>query len=348
MARTDQLTKPEAQRRVAALFDKLADETRGYIPETGDPDEIAQQVAMAEDRLGDLSGQLARQVFDGDIEHIARQLLVEAGFELPAVEKSSFHDLLVGVARALAEQQRLFLYRLDERLLDYQPKDDLFRNRTPVAVPVPVASPTVEPAGIGPTVKEICEKYLAAKKKSWVRKTYDNRSRQLALFVEHVGPDTRVSDITPERVRAFRDGLMRLRRNHHIGAATTFVDRQTPDEEGRITAKTASLQFETTKGMLRWSKREHYLMEDPSSGLSVDMPKASKTKKARRSFVKADLEALFTSPVFQGCKGPHRRFDPGPLVLRDAYFWLPILGLYTGARLGERGFPPRPLCTRRS
>ena len=34
-------------------------------------------------------------------------------------------------------------------------------------------------------------------------------------------------------------------------------------------------------------------------------------------------------------KSVKRRFEPGDVRCKDAYFWLPILGYYTGARLGE-------------
>jgi integrase len=51
------------------------------------------------------------------------------------------------------------------------------------------------------------------------------------------------------------------------------------------------------------------------------------------------LGRLFASPIWRGCKYyPEKRYwrhEPGKAIVRDEYFWLPILALYTGARLDE-------------
>jgi integrase len=39
--------------------------------------------------------------------------------------------------------------------------------------------------------------------------------------------------------------------------------------------------------------------------------------------------------VWKGCASEARRSEPGPHIIRDARFWLPILALYQGARLEE-------------
>ena len=47
-----------------------------------------------------------------------------------------------------------------------------------------------------------------------------------------------------------------------------------------------------------------------------------------------DLQALFASPVWTGCHAYYRT-EPGPQIIRDAKFWLPLLALHHGARLEE-------------
>ncbi len=51
------------------------------------------------------------------------------------------------------------------------------------------------------------------------------------------------------------------------------------------------------------------------------------------------LGRLFVSPIWRGCKYyPEKRYcrhEPGKAIVRDEYFWLPILALYTAARLDE-------------
>ena len=65
------------------------------------------------------------------------------------------------------------------------------------------------------------------------------------------------------------------------------------------------------------------------------LPKKIKGKQARRPFTPDEFTRLFSCPLFFGCASRARRFETGPVIIEDAKFWLPIVGYYTGARLGE-------------
>lgn len=54
----------------------------------------------------------------------------------------------------------------------------------------------------------------------------------------------------------------------------------------------------------------------------------------REPWPDADLKALFDSPVFRRC-GPRHHTRPGPHIVRDWRFWLPLMELFQGARLEE-------------
>jgi hypothetical protein len=47
-----------------------------------------------------------------------------------------------------------------------------------------------------------------------------------------------------------------------------------------------------------------------------------------------ELWKLFASPTWTGCR-PHFRSQPRDNIVRDALFWLPLLGLFHGNRLEE-------------
>jgi len=245
-------------------------------------------------------------------------------------------DLISGVARALAEHQRMFLFRLEERLMPYQPTDPLFRHADSTALEVGIArAPIRSPQLIGPTMGELRDRYLIAKRKSWTAKTHASRTRQLSFLVEHVGESVPAAAVTKKDLRAYRDALVRLRSNHHVGAGKSFAARQTDDLSKRIAAKTAGLIFEVAQAFFRWARADGYVSENPSDGIRVEMPKLAKTHKARRPFNSVELTRLFKAPVFQGCKSAGRRFEPGAVKMRDAYYWIPVLAYLTGARLGE-------------
>lgn len=54
----------------------------------------------------------------------------------------------------------------------------------------------------------------------------------------------------------------------------------------------------------------------------------------RDAWTEEELRSLFGSPVWTGCDR-RQRSKAGPHVIRDAKFWLPLLGLFHGARLEE-------------
>jgi len=63
---------------------------------------------------------------------------------------------------------------------------------------------------------------------------------------------------------------------------------------------------------------------------------AEPTKK--REFTEAEIKFIFESPTFNGFEGDGMRGyrnKPGPNIVRDAKFWLPILALFHGGRLTE-------------
>jgi integrase len=57
--------------------------------------------------------------------------------------------------------------------------------------------------------------------------------------------------------------------------------------------------------------------------------------KPRGTLKQHHLAWLFAAPIYTGCKSASRIYERGDHFVRDHRYWLPLLGLWTSARLGE-------------
>lgn len=331
-------TKERARSLIQTCFADLAKETDGgFIPTSPDVDlELLAQRVMSEEFIRDLSASIASRTFSDGFIRQAKAVLTRNKVAVDALSDTALHDLYDGLARGMVEQQRLFLFRLDDRLSDYQPRDALFHKQpAPLAVPaLPPSMATTEE--MGPSVSKLVELYLTAKRKIWTPKTARTNAAKLKLLEGYFGHDRSASSLTPPDIRDYRDAVGQLHREYSRMTGTTFQSLQTSAEGGRIATRTANLIFETAKALFNWAESEAYIATNPARAIKINAPTSKATKpKLRRPFTPDELERLFSAPVFTGCHSPHRRTVPGSLILRDAYFWIPVLGFYTGARLGE-------------
>nr|WP_249810840.1 site-specific integrase [Bradyrhizobium sp. 164] len=64
--------------------------------------------------------------------------------------------------------------------------------------------------------------------------------------------------------------------------------------------------------------------------LSID-----KRRKNRFPFTVDQLKTIFNSPLFGTCRGDGAESKPGNVAVRDWRYWIPLIAIYSGARLGE-------------
>ncbi|MEC9346390.1 MAG: site-specific integrase [Pseudomonadota bacterium] len=76
------------------------------------------------------------------------------------------------------------------------------------------------------------------------------------------------------------------------------------------------------------------MTDNPASAMR-HLGGAPGSEEKRRSFTPEELKRLFSAPVFTGCQSAGRTSEKGDFRVNDHRFWVPVLGLYTGARLNE-------------
>lgn len=134
-------------------------------------------------------------------------------------------------------------------------------------------------------------------------KTVDEFQRILKAF-ETFAKDCAPADVSKRHVIAFRDHLL--------------AEKQA--------SKTVDKKVSILRTIFRVAVHDEVLPSDPTAGVLVAMPKV--VKKARTGFSNDDLNTIFGSALFQAAEYKRRKFGV-------AEYWLPLIGLYTGARIEE-------------
>ncbi|MFK7842384.1 MAG: DUF6538 domain-containing protein [Sphingorhabdus sp.] len=328
-----------ARQLIQACFSDLKstlDEDDPFSPTTDRPDlEKLEQESLAQNHINSLKCQLESCDFEPNVVGFAGQYLKHRGLDFEAQPISERIRLLNGFARVLIEEQLHFIHRLNDPLGVYQPMDTLFH---PVVGETPFNAPNLgsDNQTNGPTVAHAVKSYLAAKEKTWIAKTHNARVWQLGYVEEFLGSNAQLGAITSKQIREYRDKLPMLRAKHGQGKSQGFFEKLTSNKSAQIKNKTAKLIFEPTKAFFRWAKSEEGLIaNNPAEDVKWLHQKTPKGQKFRRPFKAKEIAKLFNSPLFTGCKSKGRRFQAGELIIKDAKYWIPILGYYTGARLGE-------------
>ena len=163
----------------------------------------------------------------------------------------------------------------------------------------------------------------------------------LRLFMDVCG-DRPVNAYGRGDVTGFLDTLRQLPKTY--GKSPKDRDRRAADiiasapaDTPRLTDKTVKRHHTALTQFLRFAVDAGHLTVAQHTELTAKhrFREEQKAHEQRDAWAPDDLRTLFRSPVWTGCSGPVRRSEPGPHIIRDARFWLPILALYHGARLEE-------------
>ncbi len=237
--------------------------------------------------------------------------------------------------RAMLELARRDLARLQGDFRE-EGHDHLFTGTTaPTALPAPASAAAM-------TVQETAEGFWAERRE---HKRMDEKTRQkyragLDLAVAFLGSQTPIADISRQHCKKFLDLLRRLPPNYAKAkrekALEQIIAEAAKRRGGGLSYNSQQGYFRQFRDMLRWAVDEGHPVRFSLDGLTVERRADDDEGKRRRPFTTAELQRIFQAPLFTGCVDDGRGFNrPGPNRPRRARFWLPLLGLWTGARLGE-------------
>ena len=277
------------------------------------------------DFLGDAREALAPPINLKFARSHVREVLEDEGLVIQEGTEA-YHKLYLAVLRALVE---FFKIGKDRSLGRWDAESP--QQAPPPAGPVVVLSPKVAPKGAqedgGDTLSSVLEAWLSERKLT--PRTEHEWRTSFRRLTEVIGGDVAARAVTKVHVRDFKNALLRCPSNmRHSLRRRTLPDIVRLTEKGtkarpRLSPATVNKSLGAVAAVFAWAVSNGYLDTNVAAGMTVKDPVSAKDK--RLPFTTEDLKT-----VFRADHGRYRERDP-------ALFWLPLLALYTGARLSELG-----------
>jgi hypothetical protein len=201
----------------------------------------------------------------------------------------------------------------------------------PVETPALPRTTKVQPATEGGTLRAAFEGWRKAQRPS--TGTLTEYQRAVDMFVQLHG-DMPIVDIKRSHARAFREALqdvprIRTKALQALSLPELASHGREHQELEKVSEKTVNKQLGGVQAIARWAADKGGLIPDdmdwadPFARMRLDEDDPD-----REPFTIAELRTIFGSPVFTAGLRPEGGRG-------EAAFWLPLLAVFTGARLGD-------------
>jgi integrase len=195
-------------------------------------------------------------------------------------------------------------------------------------------------ANDGERLLDLFDKYAEARLREHSKRpdTLREDRKTIQLLASFVGEDRRPSAIEDEEAREFRDLLFRLpisltKRKDYQGLTLRQAAEKAAIEGVRtLDIKTVRKHISTLSPFFAWLIDERYARKNPFDRL---LPRKPRLKSQRPPFSVEQVNAFLGSPLYSGFLDEGSEHLPGAMKKRDWRFWIPLLCLFSGARVGE-------------
>ncbi|SBV93845.1 exported hypothetical protein [uncultured delta proteobacterium] len=272
--------------------------------------------------------------------------------------KMSMTDAKLGAQTALGEYEAhdAAIIRLEERQEQRREKRRVkVQTQPPTAAavtPSAATAPEPETPPSGKKLSEAIEEMFRDKSLdgSWKPKVARMERAKFALFQAIVDPDDRlpVSRLSAAHLKRYKTIILQLPANRSKSRA--YRDLGTPalihlaesggvPPEDRIKVNTIKTYFQSPTAFLNWAATSEY-HTNPRIARILQIKAEKQPHEERDPFTDQDVTSLFSAHSFlvgttareQNRVARHGKLDSGGKASR---FWVPLLGLFTGARLEE-------------
>ncbi|GMG86974.1 site-specific integrase [Biformimicrobium ophioploci] len=194
------------------------------------------------------------------------------------------------------------------------------------------------------TISELYEQYKAEEfaynpesKKAALAKRFRDLDQVSRWFIEHLGDDVPVQQVTKQQVGAFitKMGQRPKTKKPNIKALPLSEQIQWAKDNDQETVALTTTQKDVKlfQSVFSFAVDKHYLNSNPFSGALRRVDRhVAKAPAKKTGYSAADLKKAFGSVVFSERYKPSRKAD---IDYGLATFWIPLIAYYTGARLNE-------------
>lgn len=191
-------------------------------------------------------------------------------------------------------------------------------------------------------VSELTDKFLADKHESW-KDEQRKKMRGMCGTFAALMDDPCLGDIDGPLIKEYRTrlqalphNLYQIRRRYSVDSISELIAVAEKEDLPRMSLDTARAYVRRLSELFVWAMTDgnDYLPKNPAVGVGAVKDRDTREQDARCLFDRADLAKIFGFDWFQvgrGQKtaaGTYREFQPH-------YYWLPLLGLYSGGRINE-------------
>ena len=177
-----------------------------------------------------------------------------------------------------------------------------------------------------PLLSEAAKQYFLAKEgeRAWKSTSSADIRNRLGFFLEIV-EDKPIAEITRNDVREFRSVLEELPPNYkkskkYAGKTPREIAAMKPEQ--KLSVASVNLALEAAGSFFQWCIEEGLTIANPAKKINI-----RDTRQAvdlRDAFSVEELQRIFIHPKFTAGK-----------FANPAYFWIPLIGLFSGMRLEE-------------
>jgi integrase len=195
----------------------------------------------------------------------------------------------------------------------------------------------IENAGI--KLSSAFDEYMEEGKRSNSPRTIQQKQDTLTLLCAIIG-DVGVNSVDKTHGRQFKAVLMKMPSNakklYPKVMPIEFLDKTIPSAQ-LLSDTTINDYLDRMKAFFNWLIKNDYYNGTTNPFADLNLAKNKSAKEDRDSFTSDQLQKIFTSPVYKGCRDGKQtgRYVTGDMIIKDDLYWLPLIGLYSGARLGE-------------